>query len=236
MRQEEHTPILDDVLDAYAAAGPSRSALPEWIKRYPHFREDLVDFTVQWAVIRHLPSTKSSTDPELLTLRGMSIVEDLLHSTGSQELAGDQERGFEGAEPLPDKATGRNPPSILEQILTRCELDLETFGQCAGLGFALLVNLEMGRLTFKNEREKERVVVALADSIFTAAPAPPPTPAHLLPLLRTALDQPARRSAGANLSRSKPRVVTQDFFEAVRTDPDMSPEEKERWSGLESDE
>lgn len=55
MHDEQET--LEDVLDAYVASitVPSQQALKEWIRRYPHYRRELLEFTVSWTKMEHLP-------------------------------------------------------------------------------------------------------------------------------------------------------------------------------------
>ena len=44
-------PTLDDALNTYVEENddPTAENLQEWIKRYPQFRKDLVEFAAVWA-------------------------------------------------------------------------------------------------------------------------------------------------------------------------------------------
>src|SRR5712692_5352144 len=78
---------LNDILDAYAAStpGPSFETLREWVRRYPEFESELTEFTIDWRLLHALsPSAQATADEETLVLRGMSIVEGLLHSQRMQ--------------------------------------------------------------------------------------------------------------------------------------------------------
>lgn len=61
--------------------GPSVTALGEWIRRYPNFEEELTSLTAQWGLATHLPDVEDPDEPdeETLVLRGMSVVHTLLH-------------------------------------------------------------------------------------------------------------------------------------------------------------
>lgn len=74
--------ILDDILEAYVAseAGPSRTTLTEWVRRYPEYQQQLTEFTARWGMLRWLPNKPDDKeiDEEMLVLRGMSTVQSVL--------------------------------------------------------------------------------------------------------------------------------------------------------------
>ena len=73
---------LTDVLEAYAASenGPSRTTLPEWVRRYPQYEQQLMEFTARWGLLKWLPDRDDDdeVDEETLVLRGMSTVQAVL--------------------------------------------------------------------------------------------------------------------------------------------------------------
>ena len=73
---------LDDILGAYISAvqKPNRESLIEWIQQYPQYERELTEFTVAWIQMEVFPPKKRE-EPEnnILVLRGMSIVQNLLH-------------------------------------------------------------------------------------------------------------------------------------------------------------
>ena len=74
---------LEDVLDAFVASDVNpNEALDEWIRRYPEYEQELTDFAVSWSLMRSLPPAPDAeeVDENTLVLRGMSIVQNLLHS------------------------------------------------------------------------------------------------------------------------------------------------------------
>ena len=74
--------VLDDVLEAYAASepGPSRTTLPKWVRRYPQYEQQLMEFTARWGLLEWLPDRvdDDEIDEETLVLRGMSTVQAVL--------------------------------------------------------------------------------------------------------------------------------------------------------------
>ncbi len=82
MKQHSERETLEDILNAYVAStsAPSHASLAEWIRLYPQYERELTEFTVSWSVIESLPPSKSEdVDEDTLVLRGMSIVQNILH-------------------------------------------------------------------------------------------------------------------------------------------------------------
>lgn len=82
MNQNSERVPLDDILNAYAISdqGPSYATLTEWIHRYPSYERELTEFTANWALLSWLPTPASNrgVDEDVLTLRGMAIVQNIL--------------------------------------------------------------------------------------------------------------------------------------------------------------
>jgi len=75
---------LEDVLNEYVATEhkPNHKELKRWIKQYPEYKQELIEFTVNWGLMEHIPQSevlKEEVSEEILVLRAMSIVEDRLH-------------------------------------------------------------------------------------------------------------------------------------------------------------
>ena len=73
---------LEDILDAYVASGIGpNSPLGEWIRRYPDFERELIEFAASWSLMTWLPPAPNAeeVEEERLVLRGMSVVQNLLH-------------------------------------------------------------------------------------------------------------------------------------------------------------
>ena len=79
---------LEDVLDAYVASdsGPN-DPLDEWIQRYPEYEQEIIEFAVNWSLMKSLPPAPDAeeVDKDTLVLRGMSVVQNLLHTQFSED-------------------------------------------------------------------------------------------------------------------------------------------------------
>lgn len=53
---------FDEVLDAYLSASkvPNREALTDWIRRFPEYEKELIDFTIAWSETEHLPAVQQA--------------------------------------------------------------------------------------------------------------------------------------------------------------------------------
>src|SRR5690606_21596262 len=92
----------------------------------------------------------------------------------------------------------------------------------ARLSFDLFAMLNSGLLTFADDAVRERVATVLAAAAGIAAVRV----GHRLRALRP------RLGAGASYADEKPRVVTQDFFEAVEEDEDLHEEARAFWRAV----
>lgn len=224
---------LDDVLDAYAASdgGPSRDALEAWVKRYPQYEEELTAFTIDWIHMNHVEPAAPTDELETLVLRGMSVVQQLLHAQRSHA-AGTSMKHAPGAEVGVGNGQGERrsddhdaaegtaigaievPRSLLGAAAER-GLPPDAFARATGLTVTLLRALS------------NRVVIAatvplvIVDAIGRA-----------LGYARSAIAQylalPATLSAGAAYKADRaPRTPPQRAFaELVQMDPELGDAEK----------
>ena len=82
---------LEDVLDAYVASGSDpNDPLDEWIRLYPEYEEELIEFAVSWSLMKSLPPAPDAeeVDEDTLVLRGMSVVQNLLHAQSLESRTG----------------------------------------------------------------------------------------------------------------------------------------------------
>lgn len=80
--------LLDEILDAYVAAAqiPNREVLREWIKKYPHYERELTDFTVAWIQMEETSSAnRGKPDIDHLVLKAMSTVQNLYNDNESEK-------------------------------------------------------------------------------------------------------------------------------------------------------
>lgn len=98
MRASREKNRLEEVLNEYVQCEvkPSHAALEKWVKEYPEFKKELVEFTISWTLMSDLPIPADAKKVSLdtLLLRAMSVVEDRLYThrqeqSASQPLASD---------------------------------------------------------------------------------------------------------------------------------------------------
>ena len=76
--------MLEDILNDYVSSepNPSHTALEKWIRKFPQYKEELTEFTVNWSLMETLPPSDDikEVDQDTRVLRAMSIVEDRIHA------------------------------------------------------------------------------------------------------------------------------------------------------------
>ena len=199
---------LEDVLDAYVASdvGPN-SSLDEWLRSYPEFERDIVEFAASWSLMKWLPPAPNSeeVDEETLVLRGMSVVQNLLHRQ-SVESAADSVAPFE---------------SLIAEGRER-GLEPRRLAQAVGLGDSLLRKLDRRLITYASVPQEliKRLAQVMQREVTT---------------ITTYLQQgPTLGAATEHRSEQAPRLMElEDFFDAVRADPTISHDHAEHWFALE---
>jgi len=88
-KQNAASPALDDVLNEFVMSEdhPTRAALDAWVREYPQFQRELVDFVSAWIAedILAEPVPLSEEEYDLVVNRVMSRVENLLYENGRLE-------------------------------------------------------------------------------------------------------------------------------------------------------
>ena len=199
---------LEDILDAYVASGVGpNSPLNEWIRRYPEFEQELIEFAASWSLMKWLPPAPGTeeVDEETLVLRGMSVVQNLLHRHSAKSAPGSvapfenliaegRERGFE-------------PRRLAHAV---------------GLGDSLLRKLDRRLIAYVSIPQElidrlARVMQREATSII----------AYLQ-------QDPTLGATTEHRAEQAPKLMAlEDFFDAVRVDPTISREQAEHWFALE---
>ena len=199
---------LEDILDAYVASndGPNYS-LDEWIQCYPEYEKELTEFAVSWTLMESLPPSPDSEEVEesVLVLRGMSIVQNLLHNQSQIEPSSSSVQ-FESliAE---GRAHGMKPRQLAEAVR---------------IGDSVLRKLD--RRLIRYASIPQNAILELAKVIQRRA-ASVAAYLQMNPTLATSAEH---RSEQAPVL-SEP----EDFFDAVRNDPTISREHAEYWLSLE---
>ena len=208
MNEQVECLSLEDILDAYVASGdiPDRS-LDEWIQRYPEYEKELTEFAVSWTLMESLPPAPEAAkvDECVLVLRGMSIVQNLLHKQ-SQVASSNPSAPFESliAE---GRALGLKPRQLAEAVR---------------LGDAILGKLDRRLIRYASIPQDAIDELAYAIQRGTASVA-----AYLRQDPQFAASAEHRSEQAPTLSESE------DFFDAVRNDPTISPEHADYWLALE---
>lgn len=207
MNDQPEQQRLEEVLDAFLASGPEPDgvSLDEWIRRYPEFARELTDFAASWTLMRDLPpAPDAQTLPEeTLVLRGMSVVQNLLHEREQAKTA---------------------PVAITSLTEAGAALGLRPrqLAQAAGLGDALLGKLNRRLIRFASiPREAiEQLAATLQRDVESIS-------AYLQQPSTFAAAAQHRAEQAPQLAEPE------DFFDAVRADRTLVPPQRERWLALE---
>lgn len=210
MNEQMRRERLENILDAFVATGdtPDSATLEAWIHRYPEYSQELTDFAVSWSLMLSLPPSPSveSVDDESLILRGMSVVQNLLHKQRSiipsEEVAPMESLLKEG------RTHGLSP----HQLAQNCEI-----------GNSVLRKLDRRLLIFVS------IPLELIEMLGTAIQRRVDDVIHYLQQDPTFAVNTQHRAEQA------PQLTPQeDFFDAVRNDPTLNDEQRARWLRLET--
>ena len=201
---------LEDVLDALIAAdeAPGPVALDRWIREYPQFERELVDFMASWTLMNSAVSPSVDQEEladeevkadERLMLRGMSIVQNLLHEMSHRTETAPRLDSLLGAA----KAVGMSLPD---------------FARAAHLGEAVVRKLDRRLIRFASI--PKQAIDAVADAMRCQARA-----------VALYLQRPATFAAGAHYRADRvPQLAEpEDFIVAIEKDPTMTAEDRRRW-------
>lgn len=198
--------VLDEVVAA--AESPSVTALDRWVREYPQFERELVDFMASWTLMNSAASLAAHHEErvddadkadERLMLRGMSIVQNLLHEVSKRAEASPRLDSLLSAA----KAAG---------------MSLQDLARAAHMGDALIRKLD--RRLIRYSSIPKQAINAVADAVRC--------PAQVVSLY---LQEPATFAAGAHYraERAPQLAEPEDFVVAVQKDPTMTTEDRRRW-------
>lgn len=190
---------LDDVLDAYLAAGADASSLNTLIRRFPQFEQELTEFAASRALMHSMPTPDGSppSDDELVA-RGMGIVQQLL-----------------GA-PVAAKS-GVPIRSLVEEASAR-GLSLQQLGESVSLGRVVLMKLDRRLIRFGSipRAAIEQIATAIRRDFTSVAGylQQPPTLAA---------------TASYRSEQAPELGAQEEFATAVQADASMTAEQRARW-------
>jgi hypothetical protein len=211
--------VLDDVLDEYAAAGPSREKLEEWIREYPEFQRELAELTVSWLELKYLRPVAATSDPAEAQLRAASILGEVLHTLQSASAT--------VAPAVESKETPVSPASpSIDSLLDQAKLqglDVEQLATTVKMSVAMIMSLHR-RVVVASTVPRD-ALSALGNALMLS-----------FDTLYTYLDGSPKLVGGQQFkSRQAPRIMEKvDFAELVKNDPELSDSDRARWLSIQS--
>lgn len=260
-------PSLEDVLDAYSEEGARRATLEAWIARFPEYEAELIEFTLTWLELERLPDTKEQQSAEVLELRGISVLGQVLHELRLRDdvVASPSQAGGSGnydatdianaAGPADSEASkiaedsvhaGAGPPT---NALAMKPVALEG-GGAANTGsppFESLKTVAEGRgLTLEMLAAVTKMSVTMIAALHRRLVVVSTLPHEVLETIgrevgrstdavRAYLALAPILPESANYKADRPPAIPKqiDFFELVRTDPELADNDRSYWLGLE---
>ncbi|MBL8080473.1 MAG: hypothetical protein JNM55_21055 [Anaerolineales bacterium] len=202
--------LLDEILDAYVAAAqiPNREVLREWIKKYPQYERELTDFTVAWIQMEETPSANhGKPDIDHLVLKAMSTVQNLYNDKESE------------------KTSSQINNNSIEKLVAEAEAQGFPRDQ-----FAAQLKLSVG-LLWKFDRhliQYSSIPVELIENVAGLLHRGLQTVAEYFQMRPTFVTD-RRYKAKQQPQVSEPT----NFFDEVRSDTDLSNEDRAYWLAFE---
>ena len=197
---------LDDVFNTFVAENdrPTAENLQKWVKHYPQYRRELVDFAAAWAeqlVLPPAPELEPEVEKALID-RAMSHILNVAYDRDVQE----QQRTKNG-----------DPVHSLTGEAQRAGMNAQEFARACDLDLVLISKLNNRQI--KPETIPARLVSLLGKLLRKSTTA-----------IKVYFAKPPQAATGkVFLARKKPRSAEQQsFVDAVRTSS-LSEEEKTRW-------
>ena len=208
MKNTKENILLDDVLDYYLTATEEngRDVLEEVVRLYPQYELDLREFAAHQKIFGRIPPREYTAEAdELLTMRAVSVVQNLLYQQ-RQEKALDAtiEEGFTG----------------LRDEIEKRYASAEEFYEKTWLSEGIIWTLDDRQVDFASIPQKAIENIAKALGRVAA--------------IISAYLQGAMRMEPSHYKAEKVPEVSHlcHFSELVRLDPDLSEERKEFWVSL----
>jgi hypothetical protein len=209
MRAAREKNRLDDVLNEYVQCElkPSHTALEKWIKEYPEYKKELVEFTVSWTLMTDLssPTYIKEVSPETLLLRAMSIVEDRLYAHRQEKIVS---KPLVGDLLKETKSLGLT----VEMIASKVDMSAQMVTKLARrhISYPTIPDEAINRLSAACQMSKDDLILYFQRPIV--------------------VPQQARFSAK---SGPKAPSSSEDFFDAVRNDRSLDNNQRVFWLSFE---
>lgn len=202
---------LDEVLDAYfeASEEPDRKILAEWIARYPQFERELIEFTVAWIQSEELPEIPGDSQDKTAALQaGLSIAQQVYEKMSAEKQV-PKSSSHSGVVSLilDGHRLGWTPDQFAQRINVSVEI-LRKFEQRMILAATIPTRL-IEEIGASIQRDASDIVAYLQQP-------------------------PAMQLGLRHKSRRAPKIgELQNFFDAVRTDAELSDEQRAYWLSFE---
>ena len=202
---------LDEVLDAYfeAAEEPDRKVLAEWIARYPQFERELIEFTVAWIQAEELPDNPGTSQAKPAMLQaGLKIAQQVYEKMSAEK---EVPKSSSHSKLVSLILEGRRLGWTPDQFAQRINVSLEILRKCEQRMFLAAT-----------------IPTRLSEEIGDAIQR---DPADIVAYLK---QPPIMQEGLRHKSRRAPTIgAPQNFFEAVRTDAELSDEQQAYWLSFE---
>lgn len=201
---------LDDILDAFMASveRPDHAALTAWVQHYPQYAQELTEFAASWGLMETLPpvADNDAVSEETLVLRGMSIVQNILHDQRQTQAQVDTDEPIIGLIAVAKKR-GMNATQLADHV----ELSIPLISK-------------FDRRLFRPASVPPEAHTAIANALQLNVST-----------VARYLQQPPTFAPGAlHHAGQAPRLAEQeDFFDAIRRDRSISEVRRRRWLALE---
>lgn len=209
MRASREKDRLEDVLNEYVQCEvkPSHAALEKWIKEYPEYKKELVEFTVSWTLMTDLSSSADvdEVSPDILLLRAMSVVEDRLYAHRQKKSA---------SQPLVSDLLkeAKRLGLTVEMIASKVDMSAQMVTKLARrhIAYPTIPDEAINRFSAVCEMRKDDLKLYFQRPIVVA--------------------QQARFTA-----KSGPKVPSssEDFFDAIRNDRSLDDNQRSFWLSFE---
>jgi len=196
---------LEEVLDDIVASGesPERAGTHRWVDEYPEYAAQIMEFLASWTIMRAASAPHPAVRPSeaTQTLRGMSIVQNLMH---------EHVRSLD-ADASPLRALAKRAQAL--------GMDSRALAGALDLGEVVLRKLDRRLIRFATI--PRLITVRLAEVLQTTEAAVV-TYFQLPPTLST---------EGRFHSSKAPSIPkSESFSDAVRTDNTMTDQQRARWT------
>lgn len=200
---------LDEVFDAYTLAlqMPNRETLIEYIRRYPQFEQELIDFTMAWMEAKNSPSTaKMEQEDSNFIQLGMVAAQEAFHQPGEV------------------KRTKSSFQSILKEAKSK-GLSIDQFADVQNLSILLIRKIDLRAITYYTIPFE--IIQSLAENLER----------NVREIAGYLTLPPMKPTTARYKSSKAPKLDTQrSFFDEVREDHLLSEEQRQYWLSKESEE